>query len=155
MRTLLFALLLLPAQDDWRATGRQGAVAAGGKEAVAAGIEILKAGGNAADGAVATLLAQSVTDWDQFCFGGEVPLLVYSAKTGEVEVIAGCGVAPVLALGLTELPGRGLRSTLVPAALDAILTLLERHGTRSFSACVAPAIRLLEDRKSTRLNSSH
>lgn len=105
---------------------------------------MLKAGGNAADAAATMLLALSVTDWDQFCFGGEVPILVYRARTGDVEVIAGCGAAPALALGLTDLPGRGLRSTLVPAALDAILTLLERHGTRSFADCVAPAIRLLE-----------
>jgi hypothetical protein len=33
---------------DWKAVGTQGAVAAGGREAVAAGLGILKEGGNAA-----------------------------------------------------------------------------------------------------------
>ncbi|HEX7901045.1 MAG TPA: gamma-glutamyltransferase [Planctomycetota bacterium] len=141
----MLLLLALLAQDlGWSAEGTKGAVAGGGAPAVAASLDALKSGGNAADAAATMLLALTVTDWDQFCFGGEVPILVYSAKTKDVEVIAGCGVAPALALGLDELPGRGLRSTLVPAALDAILTLLERHGTRSFADCAAPAIRLLD-----------
>ena len=140
---LLLALLL--GQDlGWSAEGTKGAVAGGGAPAVAASLDMLKAGGNAADAAATMLLALTVTDWDQFCFGGEVPLLVYSAKTRDVEVIAGCGAAPALGLGLAELPGHGLRSTLVPAALDAILTLLERHGTKSFADCAAPAIALLD-----------
>ena len=36
-------------RTDWQAEGTQGAVAAGGRDAVAAGLEILKKGGNAAD----------------------------------------------------------------------------------------------------------
>ena len=70
----------------WKASGTQGAVAAGGSGAVEAGIEILKAGGNAADAAVATILALSVTDATSFCFGGEVPIMVYDARRGVVEV---------------------------------------------------------------------
>lgn len=141
----MILLLALLAQDPgWSAEGSKGAVAGGGAPAVGASLDMLKAGGNAADAAATMLLALSVTDWDQFCFGGEVPILVYSARTKDVEVIAGCGVAPALALGLDEIPTRGFRSTLVPAALDAILTLLERHGTRSFADCAAPAIRLLD-----------
>ena len=51
----------------------------GGRDAVAAGLEILKKGGNAADSAAATILALSVTDSRSFCFGGEVPILIYDA----------------------------------------------------------------------------
>ncbi len=50
------------ARTDWRATGNQGAVATGGAGAATAGLEILKAGGNAADSAAATIFALSVTD---------------------------------------------------------------------------------------------
>jgi gamma-glutamyltranspeptidase/glutathione hydrolase len=39
----------------WQASGHEGAVAAGGVGAVEAGLEILKAGGNATDAAVATI----------------------------------------------------------------------------------------------------
>src|SRR5262245_54992645 len=94
---LSFHLLFLrasaeePAAADWNAAGKQGAVTAGGKEAVAAGLGILKAGGNAADGAVATIFALSVTDSSSFCFGGEVPIIVYDAKRNVVEVLCGLG----------------------------------------------------------------
>src|SRR5690606_23306370 len=62
-----------PLRDQWKASGTRGAVAAGGAEATAAGLEILQGGGNAADAAAATILALSVTDANAFCFGGEVP----------------------------------------------------------------------------------
>ncbi len=147
MRTLCLLLLLLP-QEEWRAVGRQGAVAAGGKESVDAGIEILKSGGNAADAAVATLLALSVTDDDQFCFGGEVPILVYDAKKGKVEVVAGQGAAPKLAtlehFEKDGIPSRGIQAAAVPAALDACLVTLGRYGTKTFAEVVAPTLRLLD-----------
>ena len=38
-----------------------------------------------------------VTDAGNFCFGGEVPLLVYDAKRNVTEVVCGQGVAPRLA----------------------------------------------------------
>src|SRR4029453_2529025 len=73
----------------WQASGTHGAVAAGGQGAVDAGITILKAGGNAMDAAAATILALSVTDSRSFCFGGEVPVMVYDARRGVVEVLCG------------------------------------------------------------------
>ena len=65
--------------------------------AVDAGMEILQGGGNAIDAAVATLLAQSVVKSSQFCFGGEVPIMIYDAARDRVEVLSGQGVAPQLA----------------------------------------------------------
>ncbi len=59
---------------DWKGSGPNGAVAAGGQEAVDAGISVLKSGGNAADAAAATILALSVTDSNSFCFGRGGPL---------------------------------------------------------------------------------
>jgi len=47
---------------EWNAVSENGVVAGGGAEAVAAGLGILNAGGNAADAAVATILALNVTD---------------------------------------------------------------------------------------------
>jgi gamma-glutamyltranspeptidase/glutathione hydrolase len=138
-----------PDPRPWNASGKQGVVVAGGADAVDAGLALLKAGGNAADAAAATILALSVTDSGSFCFGGEVPILVFDARTSGVEVLAGQGAAPQLATRdyfekKGGIPGRGALAPAVPAALDACLTLLDRHGTRTFAEAVAPALVLLD-----------
>ena len=124
---------------------------AGGRGAVQAGIEILKAGGNAADAAAATIFALSVTDSRSFCFGGEVPILIYDAKHQTVTVIDGQGAAPRLATlehfkGHDGIPKRGIEPAAVPAALDACLTLLDRFGTMTFTQVIAPTKKLLRER---------
>jgi gamma-glutamyltranspeptidase/glutathione hydrolase len=134
--------------ENWSATGQHGAVSAGGRDAVAAGLEILKRGGNAADAAAATILGLSVTDARSFCFGGEVPILVYDAKTRGVTVIDGQGAAPRLATRQEfarrgGIPLRGITPAAVPAALDACLTLLDRFGTMTFAEVAAPTQQLL------------
>ncbi len=133
----------------WKGTGKKGAVVAGGQEAVEAGLAVLKGGGNAADAAVATVLALTVTDSKAFCFGGEVPIMVYDARRRVVEVIAGQGAAPRLAtrehfVKKGGIPAKGVEPAAVPAVLDACLTALDRHGTRTFAETAAPALRLLD-----------
>ena len=155
MRVTILLLLLAspvlaqPRGTDWKASGTHGAVAAGGQGAVDAGIATLKSGGNAIDAAAATLLALSVTDSNAYCFGGEVPILVYDARRGVVEVLVGLGAAPGLATrghfaGPDGIPGKGIESAAVPGSFDAILTALDRHGTKSFAQVAAPALALLD-----------
>ncbi|MBI1914114.1 MAG: gamma-glutamyltransferase, partial [Planctomycetes bacterium] len=159
IRRVVAALLLFLAplpvfaqavSQDWKASGSKGAVAGGGKEAVDAGLAILQSGGNAADAAVATILALSVTDHGAFCFGGEVPILVYDAHRKVVEVLCGLGTAPRLAtrehFARSGIPSSGIEPAAVPVALDACLTALDRYGTKTFAEVVAPTLRLL-DRK--------
>ncbi|MFN0197218.1 MAG: gamma-glutamyltransferase family protein [Planctomycetaceae bacterium] len=130
-------------------TGQQGAVSAGGAEAVAAGMEILKRGGNAADAGAATILALSVTDSGGFCFGGEVPIIVYDARRNVVEVLSGQGVAPRLATReyfdtLGGIPTNGVKPAAVPAAFDTCITLLDRYGTLRLADVAEPTLRLLD-----------
>jgi gamma-glutamyltranspeptidase/glutathione hydrolase len=140
------------AKDDfWQATGSYGAVATGGPQAADAAIQALSRG-NAVDAAVTALLVLSVTDSGNFCFGGEVPILVYDAKRKVTEVIAGQGAAPRLATidyfakhKQGRIPGNGDPTTAaVPAALDACLTALDRYGTLTFAEAVRPALEILE-----------
>ena len=136
---------------SWNATGTGGAVAAGRRpEAVAAGLDILRDGGTAADAAAATLLALSVTDYGLFASGGEVPILVYDAKKNEVKVLCGLGSGPLdprarewfYAQGI---PAHGsMKAAPVPGAIDACVTLLRRYGTKSFAEVVAPTLKLLD-----------
>ena len=113
------------------------------------GWKILQKGGNAIDAAVATLLALSVTDAHLFCFGGEVPILVYDADRKVVEAIVGQGVAPGLATrshfeSIGGIPTSGIESAAVPATLDACLTALDRAGTMTFADVAAPTLRILD-----------
>jgi gamma-glutamyltranspeptidase / glutathione hydrolase len=138
--------------ESWHASGKHGAIAAGRGEAVDAGMAVFKAGGNAADAAVATILALTVTDSGLFCFGGEVPIMVYDARRKVVEVISGQGTAPRLAtrdhfVAKGGIPGKGLEAAAVPAALDACLTVLDRYGTKTFEQVAAPMLRLLDRRR--------
>ena len=132
---------------DWQARGSKGAVVAGGKASVAAGLGILKSGGNAADAAAATLIALTVTDYRLYCFGGEVPIIHYNAKEGHTEVIAGQGVAPKLAtfahFEKRRIPGTGGEPAAVPAVVDACLTLIDRHGTATFEQIATPTMKIL------------
>src|ERR1700733_1252143 len=119
----------------WKAAGMRGAVAGGGVAAVEAANAVIERGGNAADAAATMLLAMTVTDSSSFCFGGEAPIIYHDGATGKVEVIAGMGTAPKLATlehFKKGIPRNGPETAAVPAALDAILTLLSRHGTLPF-----------------------
>ena len=134
----------------WKASGKGGAVAAGGSGAVAAGIRLLREGGNAADAAVATLLALSVTDYGFFAIGGEIPLLIYDAKTGKVKVLSGLGRAPLDPKAIdwyyaNGIPSKGsMKAAPVPGAVDLCVTALALYGTKSFEEVVAPTLALLD-----------
>ena len=86
--------------------GRRGMVAASQPLAVAAGLEILAAGGNAADAAVATAAALNVTEPTSTGIGGDCFALYYEAATGQVTALNGSGRAPA-ALTLERLDRRG------------------------------------------------
>lgn len=137
---------------SWYAAGKNAAVSTGKRAATDAALRVMKAGGNAADGAAAALLALSVADGKKFHFGGEMVVLVYSATDRSVEVIAGQGAAPRLATreryakkGVANgIPASGALAATVPGAPDAIFTLLGRHGTKSFKEVSAPTQELLQ-----------
>src|SRR4030095_15903804 len=81
--------------------------------------------------------------------------LVHDARTRETLALSGQGTAPSLATvsffrgrKLDRIPtGPGAHahlSSTVPGAVDAYLTLLETHGTRSVSEVLAPAVQYAE-----------
>ena len=135
---------------SWHASGKGGAVAAGGADAVRAGMRLLEANGNAADAAVATLLALAVTDYGMFSVGGEVPLLIYDAKKGEVKALSGLGRAPLSEEAIAwfyehGIPSRGsMKAAPVPGAIDLCVTALRLYGTKSFGEVALPMLALLD-----------
>ncbi|MBL8891977.1 MAG: gamma-glutamyltransferase [Planctomycetaceae bacterium] len=141
-----------PARD--LAEGSQGAIVTGSRQSRDAGLAMLQQGGNAVDAAVTSMLVQSVVENRLFCFGSEVPIIVYDAKRQVVEVIAGLGAAPRLASPEWfrehrdgKIQGRDdIANVVVPGFLDACLTALERYGTRTFSECAQPMLDVLRQR---------
>ncbi len=133
--------------------GRHGMVATSQPLAVAAGLEILAQGGNAADAAVAVAAALNVTEPTSTGIGGDVFALYYEAASRRVYALNGSGRAPK-ALTLERLRREGLDKALppfhpytitVPGACAAWCDLVERFGRLSMDRVLAPAIRLAEE----------
>ena len=126
--------------------GPSGGVSTGHPLTTAVAFGILLKGGNAFDAGVAALLAGGVLEQDLYGLGGEALVLVYPKKEARVISIVGQGWAPhavnvdwYLSRG-KNLQGEGLDPAVVPGALHAALTVLEKWGTMSFEDVAAPAI---------------
>ncbi len=126
--------------------GTRHAVSAGHYLATMAGFSILEGGGNAIDAGCAAGMALGVLQPDLVNFAGVAPIMMRLAD-GKVETIAGLGHWPRgldPQLFMREHGGRiphGVLRTVIPAAPDAWITALERHGTMSFGEVSAAAIR--------------
>lgn len=132
--------------------GRGGMVAASQPLAVAAGLELLRRGGNAADAAVATAAALNVTEPTSTGIGGDCFALYFDAATKKISALNGSGRAPAaLTLdllkrqGFGELPPYHAHTVTVPGAAAGWFDLIETHGSLPLADILAPAIRLAED----------
>jgi gamma-glutamyltranspeptidase/glutathione hydrolase len=126
--------------------GPTAGVSTGHPLTTAAAMEILLKGGNAFDAGVASLLVGGVVEQDLYSLGGEALVLVYPKTDASVTSIVGQGWAPkavdvdwYVSRGKT-LEGAGLDPAVVPGALHAALTVLEKWGTLSFADVAARAI---------------
>ena len=151
---LCAGLAQVPVQDQQPAgsalrpavMGPSGGVSTGHPLTTAAAFGILLKGGNAFDAGVAALLAGGVLEQDLYSLGGEALVLVYPKKEGKVTSVVGQGWAPH-AVDVNwylsrkkNLQGEGLDPAVVPGAIHAALTVLEKWGTMSFEDVAASAI---------------
>jgi gamma-glutamyltranspeptidase/glutathione hydrolase len=143
----------LPAKTPL-AVGYGGAVSSIDFDASAAGIEVLKRGGNAVDAAVATAAALGVTDPYSTGIGGGGYLVHYSAKDHRVHTIDGRESAPASATArlLTE-NGKAIPSAEVinsglsvgtPGTPATWESALHAWGSRSLGQVLEPAERIAE-----------
>lgn len=136
-------------------SGTEGAVSANNPYAAEAGLEILKAGGNAFDAACAISLVLGVVEPYHSGIGGGCFHVFYDKKTDAFHAMDARGVAPKNAyqdmfldkngdvdLKLTEFSGR---SVAVPALYRAMDNLLNQYGTMTWEQVSAPAIRLARE----------
>ncbi len=126
-------------------TGAHGMVVAGHPEAAAIGLEVLRAGGNAADAAIAVSLALGVAEPYGSGLGGKLMLLYHEAASGRTWVVDAMDAAPV---DLDEAAARawtaaqrntGFTSVAVPGLPDGLGEVHRRWATRPWAELVAPA----------------
>jgi len=139
-------------QSRSEALGKNGMVATSQSLAVEAGMEILRAGGNAFDAAVATAAALNVVEPESAGLGGDAFILAWSAKDKKLIALDGSGRAPTGATpqrftgrGDKAVPLTGIDSAVVPGAVDAWDVLLKRYGSMGFKQVLEPAARIAED----------
>jgi gamma-glutamyltranspeptidase / glutathione hydrolase len=149
----------LPGQraNGWLQQSRSEVVAGNGMVAtshplaVQAGIDILKAGGNAFDAAVAVAAVLNVVEPGSAGIGGDGFMLAWSAAENRLVALDGSGRAPAGAniarlrsLGHVRVPATGIESAVVPGVVDMWDVLLKRYGSRDFKAVLEPAAQLAE-----------
>ena len=132
---------------------RNGIVSTTQPLAAQAGLQVLRAGGNAADAAVATAAALAVVEPTGTGIGGDCFALFFDASTKQVHAVNGSGRAPArLSLEVLaeqgfvgETLGYGAHAVTVPGAVAGWADTVARHGRLSLSEVLAGAIALAED----------
>lgn len=141
---------------DFFVTGRSVAVAENGMaatshpQATLAAVEMLKAGGNAIDAAVAAVALQGVVEPQMTGIGGDC-FALYAPRAGAPIALNGSGRTPAAtdagkyADGAgRDIPPTSPEAVTVPGAIDAWCRLVEDHGTKSLEDIFRPAIEAAE-----------
>jgi gamma-glutamyltranspeptidase/glutathione hydrolase len=145
--------LLLALALSATAISSGGAVATAHPLASAAGAEVLRGGGNAADAAVAAALALSVVENQSSGIGGGGFALVWLARERRAVVldfreVAPAAAAPDMFAADARDPTRrsldGGLAVAVPGAVKGYAELARRFGSRPLAALAEPAARLAE-----------
>ena len=136
-----------PAQEARRAP--RGMIASVNPLASAAGLRVLREGGNAMDAAIAAGAVLTVVEPWSGQLGGDAFLLVASADRGTVTAINGSGASPHQCtidryLPLGRIPEYGWLAATVPGIVDAWQVAVERFDTRSLGALLEDAIAYAE-----------
>lgn len=117
------------------------------------GVEILAAGGNAFDAAVAVAAALNVVEPMMSGIGGYGTILVYSAEEARSRFLNPSGRIPAGVVGdayRAPTPGymenrRGAKAVSTPGNVNAWAAMHSRYGTMEWTDLFPPAIRLARD----------
>lgn len=115
-------------------------------------INILQAGGNAADAAIAAGALLGFCEPQMTGLGGDAFVLVKPAGRQEVLALNGSGRAPkalnaqtLREAGHSQMPLYGVEAVTLPGAIAAFCRLNADHGRLGLDQILAPAIRAAED----------
>lgn len=134
------------------ALARSGIVCSSQSLASAAGLEILRQGGNAVDAAVCTAAVLGVVEPFSTGIGGDCFMLIWDADSKHLYGLNGSGRAPqalsvelLRERGLASMPAHGMLPVTVPGAVSAWSEALQRFGSMSLRQVLEPAIRRARD----------
>ncbi|MGH1454017.1 MAG: gamma-glutamyltransferase family protein [Paracoccaceae bacterium] len=115
-------------------------------------IEVLEAGGNAMDAAIAGAVLLGLCEPPMTGIGGDCFVLFNKAGSDVVQSMNGSGRAPAGASaaalrdqGFDTVPLHGPESVTIPTAMDAFCQLSEKHGKLGLDRILAPAIRYADE----------
>ncbi len=131
---------------------QNGMIATSHPQAALAGIEVLRAGGTAADAAVAACALLGVIEPQSTGIGGDCFALVQPKGEGRIMAYNGSGRAPAAATvdwylerKIHSVPLTSAHAVSVPGAIDAWARILQDHGRLGLDRLLQPAIRAAED----------
>ena len=158
LTALLAAPVALQAQRPTTLAARStvyapnGAVATSQPLASAAGLEVLRQGGNAIDAAVAAAAVLSVTEPHMTGIGGDMFAIVWLAREQKLIALNASGRAgsrmtreTLQTRGFRSGSQQGVMSVTVPGALAGWDMLVRTHGKRTLAQALQPAIAYARD----------
>jgi gamma-glutamyltranspeptidase/glutathione hydrolase len=137
----------VPDQGRSMVVTKYGIVAAPQFLAAQAGVQVLQAGGNAVDAAIAANAVMGVVQPYVNGMGGDLFAIVYEAKTGRIYGLNSSGWTPkaltieyLKAHGVEKLDPIGVHTITVPGCVAGWDALRQRFGTQPFEKLLSPAI---------------
>jgi gamma-glutamyltranspeptidase/glutathione hydrolase len=116
------------------------------------GLDVLKAGGNAVDAAIATNAAMGLMEPTSNGIGGDLFVIVWDSKSKRLYGLNASGRAPAKATrqwfrdhGHDSIPTTGPLSWSVPGCVDGWAELHARFGSKPLADLLAPTIRYADD----------
>ena len=129
-----------------------GIVATSQPLAAQVGLDVLKAGGNAADAAIAANAVIGLTEPMSCGIGGDLFVIYWDAKTRKLYGLNASGRSPyqisrekLIEQGLSEIPKSGPLSWSVPGCVDGWAELNQRFGKKKLGELLQPAVDYAEN----------
>ena len=141
----VFAHLPVAVGAQQVASGTEGMVASAHELASRAGAEILAAGGNAVDAAVATAFAITVVEPNASSLGGEGYMVLSLADGRDLAIDFRSWAPGRVNPGTDTDVMTGPESTCIPGMVAGLTLALQEYGTKPLPEVLAPAIRLARD----------
>ena len=141
-----------PNQSRSVVIAKHGIVATSHPLASQAGLDVLKAGGNAADAAIAASAMLGVVEPMSCGIGGDLFVIYWDAKSQKLYGLNSSGRSPYLLnrqvfaeKKLTQIPTEGPLSWSVPGCVSGWETLRARFGNKPLADLLAPAIQTADE----------